>query len=192
MAMAQKVGYARVSTEDQRLDLQLDALRRAGVANGDVYVEKVSAASKKRPELDLAIKTLRAGDELVVWRLDRLARSMRELYDRLGQIERQGASFRSLSEGFDFSTSTGKFMLAILGAVAQMERDLISTRTSAGIEAWRARGGSPGRKVQFTEAKQARARADLRAGMTVKEVAAKYKVSTSLLHQRGLRRRKKK
>ena len=190
--MAQKVGYARVSTEDQRLDLQLDALRKAGVANGDVYVEKVSAASKKRPELDLCIKALRQGDELVVWRLDRLARSMRELYDRLGQIEKQGASFRSLSEGFDFSTSTGKFMLAILGAVAQMERDLISAHTSAGIEAWRARGGSPGRKVQFTEAKQAKARADLRAGMTVKEVAAKYKVSTSLLHQRGLRRRKKK
>lgn len=189
--MASIVGYARVSTEEQRLDLQLDALRKAGVAKCDIYVEKVSAAAKKRPELDLCLKALREGDTLLVWRLDRLARSMRELYDRLDQVHRAGATFKSLSEGFDFTTATGRFMLAILGAVASMERDLISARTSAGIEAWRARGGSPGRKVQFTKDKQARAKQMLRQGMTIKEVAEKFKVSTSLLHQRGLKRKRK-
>jgi DNA invertase Pin-like site-specific DNA recombinase len=189
--MAQMVGYARVSTEEQRPDLQLDALRKAGVAKCDIYVEKVSAASKRRPELDLCIKALREGDTLVVWRLDRLARSMQELYSRLDQIHTAGATFKSLSEGFDFTSATGRFMLAVLGAVAQMERDLISARTSAGIQAWRDRGGSPGRRVQFTKDKQAKARQMLRQGMTVKEVAERFKVSTSLLHQRGLRVRKK-
>ncbi len=187
---ARLVGYARVSTEDQRLDLQIDALRGAGA--DDIYVEKVSGASKRRPELDLAVKALREGDTLVVWRLDRLARSMLDLYQRMGQIYDRGATFRSLQEGFDFSTTSGRFMLAVLGAVAEMERQLISDRTSAGIQAWKARGGSPGRKVQFTEAKQARARAMLRDGMAVKDVAAKMGVSPSLLHQRGLRRARRK
>ncbi len=184
------VGYARVSTEDQKLDLQLDALHRAGVGPDDIYVEKVSGANKRRPELDLAIKALREGDTLLVWRLDRLARSMGDLYRRMEQIHEHGATFRCLQEGFDFSTTSGRFMLAILGAVAEMERQLISDRTAAGIEAWRERGGQPGRKVSFTEAKQARARALLRQGMAVKDVAAKMGVSPSLLHQRGLKRGK--
>src|SRR6185369_5433619 len=108
------VGYARVSTEEQRLDLQLDALHRAGVLAGDIYVEKVSGASKKRPELDLCIKALREGDTLLVWRLDRLARSMRDLYQRLDQVYAHGATFKSLTESFDFGTATGKFVLGIL------------------------------------------------------------------------------
>jgi DNA invertase Pin-like site-specific DNA recombinase len=136
------VGYARVSTEDQRLDLQLDALRAAGVLPDNLHVEKVSGASAKRPALDMAIKDLREGDTLVVWRLDRLARSMRQLYHRLDQIYAKRANFRSLTENFDFGTISGKFILGILGLVAEFERQIIAQRTKAGIAALKARKGS--------------------------------------------------
>ena len=135
------VGYARVSTEDQKLDLQLDALRSAGVLPDNLHVEKISGASAKRPALDLAIKDLRHGDTLVVWRLDRLARSMRQLYHRLDQIYAKGANFRSITEAFDFGTVSGKFVLGILGHVAEFERQIIAQRTTAGIAALKARKG---------------------------------------------------
>jgi len=150
------VGYARVSTEDQRLDLQLDALRSAGVLPDNLHVEKVSGASTKRPALDLAIKDLREGDTLVVWRLDRLARSMRQLYQRLDQIYAKGANFRSLTEAFDFGTVSGKFILGILGLVAEFERQIIAQRTAAGIAALKARKGKEykwGREVYMTPEK---------------------------------------
>ena len=137
--MGYLVGYARVSTEDQSLDLQTDALLAAGVKPDNLHVEKVSGASAKRPELDYAIKDLREGDIFVVWRLDRLARSMRQLYARLDQIYAKGANFRSLQENFDFGTVSGKLVLGVLGLVAEFERQIIAQRTSAGIAALRAR-----------------------------------------------------
>ena len=147
------VGYARVSTEDQSLDLQTQALLKVGVKPDNLHVEKVSGASAKRPALDLAIKDLREGDTFVVWRLDRLARSMRQLYARLDQIYANGAYFRSLQESFDFGTVTGKLVLAVLGAVAEFERQIIAQRTSAGIAALKARKGKDhkwGRDVIMT------------------------------------------
>jgi DNA invertase Pin-like site-specific DNA recombinase len=147
------VGYARVSTEDQRLDLQLDALRAAGVRDDNLHVEKISGASARRPSLDLAIKDLRPGDTLVVWRLDRLARSMRQLYYRLDQIYAKGAYFRSIQESFDFGTVSGKLVLGVLGLVAEFERQIIAQRTAAGIAALKARKGNGyhwGRAVYMT------------------------------------------
>ena len=147
------VGYARVSTEEQKLDLQLDALRAAGVLPDNLHVEKISGASASRPALDLAIKDLREGDTLVVWRLDRLARSMRQLYSRLDQIYAKGAYFRSITEAFDFGTISGKLVLGVLGLVAEFERLLIAQRTSAGIAALKARKGKDhkwGRKLHMT------------------------------------------
>lgn len=147
------VGYARVSTAEQNLDLQIDALKKAGVRDDNVHVEKISGASAKRPALDLAIKDLRSGDTFVVWRLDRLARSMRQLYAYLDRIYAKGASFRSLQENFDFSTISGKFILGILGLVAEFERQIIAQRTQAGIAALKARKGKEykwGRKVFMT------------------------------------------
>jgi DNA invertase Pin-like site-specific DNA recombinase len=147
------VGYARVSTEDQSLDLQTDALLAAGVLPDNLHVEKVSGASAKRPALDLAIKDLREGDTLVVWRLDRLARSMRQLYSRLDQIYAKGAYFRSLQESFDFGTVSGKLVLGVLGLVAEFERQIIAQRTAAGIAALKARSGNGyhwGRAVYMT------------------------------------------
>ena len=102
------VGYARVSTADQNLDLQIEALRKAGVKEDNLHVEKVSGAASKRPALDLAIMDLRPGDTLLVWRLDRFARSMRDLYARLDRVYAKGAKFRSLTESFDFDTFTGQ------------------------------------------------------------------------------------
>jgi DNA invertase Pin-like site-specific DNA recombinase len=147
------IGYARVSTVDQRLDLQLDALKLAGVRPDNMHVEQVSGASARRPSLDLAIKDLREGDTLVVWRLDRLARSMRQLYQRLDQIYAKGAGFRSLTENFDFGTVSGKFILGILGLVAEFERQIIAQRTAAGIAALKARKGNGykwGRELYMT------------------------------------------
>ena len=135
------VGYARVSTEDQSLDLQTDALLAAGVRPDNLHVEKVSGASAKRPALDFAIMDLRPGDTLVVWRLDRFARSMRQLYARLDQVYAKGAYFRSLTESFDFGTIAGKLVLGVLGLVAEFERQLTAQRTAAGIAALKARKG---------------------------------------------------
>lgn len=137
-AKGEFIGYARVSTDDQSLLLQTDALKAVGCLN--IYEEKRSGAANKRPKLDLAIADLRAGDTLVVWRIDRLARSGRELHRRLEQIEARGAAFKSLQEQFDFSTSMGKFILGVLGLVAELERQMTVERTKAGLDALKARG----------------------------------------------------
>jgi DNA invertase Pin-like site-specific DNA recombinase len=155
----QLVGYARVSTNEQNLDLQTAALERAGCIT--VYSEKLSAKSKRRPELDLAIKDLVPGDTLVVWRLDRFARSIRDLVVRLEQIEAAKASFRSLTESFDTTSPAGRFMLHILGAVAELEAQLIGHRTAAGIKILQEQGHKFGAKRKFTDAKRAKARAML-------------------------------
>ena len=179
------VGYARVSTEDQNLDLQIDALKRAGVLDANVHVEKVSGGSSKRPSLDYAIKDLREGDTLVVWRLDRLARNMRILYERLDQIYGKGARFRSLTEDFDFNTITGRLIIGVLGAIAQFEKQIIGQRTSAGIAALKARKGKHwkwGPKVYMTPDKIRYVGKLLNNGMTGPAVAKKLGVSTASVY----------
>ena len=179
------VGYARVSTEDQKLDLQLDALRAAGVLPDNLHVEKISGASAKRPALDLAIKDLREGDTLVVWRLDRLARSMRQLYSRLDQIYAKGAHFRSIQESFDFGTVSGKLVLGVLGLVAEFERQIIAQRTTAGIAALKARQGKGykwGRKLYMTPKRIEQVGKLLNSGMSGPKVAKKLGVSTASIY----------
>ncbi len=174
-----KVGYARVSTEEQLLDLQLNALSSAGCIN--IYQEKVSGAAKKRPQLDLAIKELQPGDTLVVWRLDRLARSMSEFYARLSQIEAAGAQFRSVTENFDFNNAIGKFVLGILALVAELERQITINRTRAGMEAARKRGAQIGAPVKFTAEKRRRARGWLRDKMPIADVARRLDLSAGTI-----------
>lgn len=177
------VGYARVSTQDQNLDLQTVALTKAGVKDDNLHVEKLSATSKNRPALDLAIKDLRSGDTLLVWRLDRFARSMRDLYKRLDQVYAKGAKFRSLTENFDFDTFTGKFVLGILGLVAELERQLISHRTAAGIQTWKAKTGENwGRQRTMTEDKVVAAGKLLNSGWSGPKVAVKFSVSTAAIY----------
>jgi DNA invertase Pin-like site-specific DNA recombinase len=137
------IGYARVSTDDQTLDLQLDALTNAGC--GRIFRDTVSGAKAERPGLREALDHLRAGDTLVVWRLDRLGRSLRHLIDTITTLEGRGVGFRSVTESIDTTTSGGKLIFHIFGALAEFERDLIRERTTAGLVAARARGRTGGR-----------------------------------------------
>lgn len=137
------IGYARVSTLDQNPELQQDALNAAGCKK--VFTDKNSGSSKQRPELDKLKQQLREGDTLVVWRLDRLGRSLKDLIEWISYFEAQGISFRSLQESIDTTTSTGKLIFHVFGALAEFERNLIRERTNAGLEAARARGRKGGR-----------------------------------------------
>ncbi len=154
------IGYARVSTDDQSLELQTRALKEAGCLN--IYEEHISGAKKVRPQLDLALKDLRAGDTLVVWRLDRLSRSMRDLYERLEQVREAGAGFRSLTEHFDFTTATGRLILGMLAIMAEFERQLTIERTKAGMAVLKAKGATLGAPVKMYADKKRLARAMLK------------------------------
>jgi DNA invertase Pin-like site-specific DNA recombinase len=141
------VGYARVSSNGQELKLQLDALAKAGCAKPDIYTDKVCGAKAERPGLDRCLEQLKAGDVLVVWRLDRLGRSMRHLIDLVDQLRQRGVGFKSLCDGvIDTTTASGELVFHIFTALAQFERKLIQERTNAGLAAARARGRKGGRK----------------------------------------------
>jgi DNA invertase Pin-like site-specific DNA recombinase len=144
------IGYARVSTQDQNLELQLDALRAAGC--GMVYQDKASGAKTDRPGLDEAFSHLRAGDTLVVWRLDRLGRTLRHLIETVTDLEEKGIGFRSLQESIDTTTSSGKLIFHVFSALAEFERNLTRERTQAGLTAARARGRKGGRPRKLDSA----------------------------------------
>jgi DNA invertase Pin-like site-specific DNA recombinase len=137
------IGYARVSTHDQTLNLQLDALKQAGCEK--LFTDHISGTKAERPGLHDAISHLKAEDTLVVWRLDRLGRSLRHLIDTIKGLETRGIGFKSLQENIDTTTSGGKLIFHIFGSPAEFERDLIRERTQAGLEAARARGKVGGR-----------------------------------------------
>ena len=139
------IGYARVSTNEQNLDLQRDALLKAGVSQKDIYTDKVTGVKADRPGLTLALSHLREGDTLIVWRLDRLGRSLKHLIETVTTLKEQGISFKSLTENIDTSTATGTLVFQIFGALAEFERNLIQERTVAGLNAARARGRTGGR-----------------------------------------------
>lgn len=149
------IGYARVSTADQNLRLQKDALEREGCWN--IYEEHASASKgRKRPQLELALIDLRPGDTLVVYKLDRLARNLRELFAILDRIHESGAGFRSITENIDWSTPTGRLLLGVFGAVGQFVAEQTAERTAAGIAALKARGFAYGPKPMLSPAKAAR------------------------------------
>lgn len=188
-----QIGYARVSTEDQELRLQIDALERAGCWN--IYKEHRSASRGIRPQLDLAIMDLRPGDVFVVWKLDRLARNMRQLYAIVDRIHAAGASFKSLTEGVDFTTPSGELMFSMLGAFAQFEAAMTAKRTAAGIKALQDRGFSYGAKPKLSDAQAAKLVKLRKAGMTVAVLAKKFGVSTASVNnymkRAKVRRRRK-
>lgn len=141
--MGYLLGYARVSTTDQDASLQIDALSAAGCYR--VFVDTISGASAQRPELEKLLDQLRPGDTLVVWRLDRLGRSIRHLIDQLQVLAERGVGFRSLQETIDTTSSGGRLVFHVFAALAEFERDLIRERTNAGLAAARARGRKGGR-----------------------------------------------
>jgi DNA invertase Pin-like site-specific DNA recombinase len=174
------VGYARVSTEDQITRLQLDALHAAGVT--EIYQEKASAVSE-RPQLKQLLKHLGPGQTLVVWKLDRLARSLSDLLGIIDALQARGATFRSLTEPVDTSTPMGTFVVQVLGAVAQLERSLIIQRTTAGIRAARSRGVQWGRKPLLSPSERLEVAHLAASGVPPRAIAEAYGISRPLVYK---------
>ena len=145
------IGYARVSTQDQNLDLQSEALTKAGCEK--IFNDKISGSRAERPGLTKALEMLREGDTLVVWKLDRLGRSVKNLVDLVGELHQQGIQFKSLTDAIDTGTPSGRFFFHVMASLAEMERELTVERTRAGLEVARQLGRKGGRRRQMTESK---------------------------------------
>jgi len=181
--MSKRIGYARVSTDDQNLDLQRDALTKAGCAV--IYEETASGKSSQRIEFEHCRKAMRSGDTLVVWRLDRLGRSLSDLVKIIGDLERDGVTFESLGEKVDTGSASGKLQFHVFAALAEFERNLIRERTKAGLAAARARGRVGGRPSKLSD-KQIR---EIRMLLSdpecqVSDLAKRYGVSRTTLYKR--------
>lgn len=176
-----RIGYARVSTQDQRSELQLDALAASGCEQ--IFQEKMSGKDKDRPELETCLKVVRKGDSLVVWRLDRLGRSLKDLVEIVQSLEERGVGFQSLTESIDTTNAGGKLIFHVFAALAEFERNLIRERTVAGLVAARARGRKGGRKVKMQKADVRKAAAMLHDPlMTKTEVAQHFGISRVTLN----------
>ena len=175
------IGYARVSTQDQNPDLQLDALRGAGCEQ--LFQETATGKFRERPELAACLRTMRKGDTLVVWKLDRLARSLKDLVEIVHDLNQRGVGFRSLTEAIDTTSTGGRLVFHIFGALAEFEHALIRERTIAGLAAARARGRKGGRKPVMSKADARKAAAMLSdPAITKVEVAKHFSVSRVTLN----------
>lgn len=177
------LGYARVSTVGQNADLQTRALKDAGCQK--VYTDHgVSGTKAKRPQLDKLLEHARAGDEVVVWKLDRLGRNTRQLLELIDRLESQGINFRSLTEGIATTGPMGKAMLTVMSAFAQLERDQLAERTKAGLAAAAARGRRGGRPAVTPETERVRQAGQYRhAGLTPPEIAKLLGVSRATVYR---------
>jgi DNA invertase Pin-like site-specific DNA recombinase len=171
------IGYARVSTQDQNLELQRKALIDAGCEK--IFDDKVSGSRSERPGLAQALGILREGDILVVWKLDRLGRSVKHLVDLVGELREQGIQFRSLTDSIDTATPSGRFFFHVMASLAEMERELTVERTRAGLEVARSLGRIGGRKRRMTDSKIESAKKLLASGVPPREVALHW-LTTSL------------
>jgi len=176
------IGYARVSTDDQTLDPQRDALRAAGCA--PIFEDEgVSGGTRRRPGLDEALAKLAAGDVLVVWKLDRLGRSLGHLIETVADLGARGVGFRSLTEAIDTASAGGRLILHMMGALAEFERTLISERTRAGMQAARRRGRHIGRPPRLSVHQRLHARQLVETGEPIDQVAGIFNVSLSTLRR---------
>ncbi len=174
------IGYARVSTQDQNLALQLEALSKAGCKK--VFDDKISGSHAERPGLTKALAILREGDTLVVWKLDRLGRSVKNLVDLVGELHKQAVQFKSLTDAIDTGTPSGRFFFHVMASLAEMERELTIERTRAGLEVARQLGRTGGRKRQMTDSKIESAKKLLASGMPPRDVAKNLGVSVPTLY----------
>ncbi|GBF27147.1 DNA-invertase hin [bacterium MnTg02] len=176
-----KIGYCRVSKDDQDLSLQKDALKAAGCEK--IFAEKISGTKNDRPQLQAALDFAREGDTLIVWKLDRLGRSLSQLVSTVERLKADGIQFKCLSPAMDTTTSSGKLIFGIFATLAEFERDLIVERTKAGLEAAAARGRKGGRPPSMTPEK-IRAAADmLRKGDNVSQIARVLNVSRQTIYR---------
>ena len=176
-----RIGYARVSTEDQNLALQLDALHAGGCTR--IFQEQMTGSRMDRPGLVEAMSHLREGDTFVVWKLDRLGRGVKGLVDLVAELEKRKIHFQSLTDQIDTSTPAGRFFFHVMASLAQMERELIVERTIAGLEAARRQGKIGGRKRLMTESKVESARKLLVSGIPPGKVAKNLGVSLPTLYR---------
>jgi DNA invertase Pin-like site-specific DNA recombinase len=177
-----RIGYARVSTEDQTLDLQRDALKRAKCRQ--VYEEQATGKNVARPQLEACLKSLREGDTLVVWRLDRLGRNLADLVGLVAQFEQRKINFESLTEKIETGSPAGRLIFHVFAALAEFERNLIRERTMAGLKAARARGRNGGRPAKLSVKEIKTIRALLKtADISVAEIAARFGVARSTLYR---------
>lgn len=179
--MGELVGYARVSTAGQDVTLQVQALERAGCAR--IFTDTASGATTARPALDEALRYVRPGDTLVVWKLDRLGRSLRHLLEVVDGLRERDVAFRSLTDSIDTTTPAGRMLFSVIGALAEFERDLIRERTLAGLAAARLNGRRGGNRTTVSGKQLATARRLLAGGATHKDAAASVGVSRQALYR---------
>ena len=179
-----KIGYARVSTEDQSHDLQTDALIKAGCEEQHIYYEKESGKDvANRPQLKECLKSIRAGDTLVVYKLDRLGRSVRQVLNIIEELKNKGAIIQAVADNLDPKTPTGMAMLQMIAVFAELERGMITQRVKAGLAAARARGRVGGRKSALSAAQQDSIRTLVNSGQkSIVSIAAEYKVSRGTIY----------
>jgi DNA invertase Pin-like site-specific DNA recombinase len=175
------IGYARVSTQDQNLDLQRRELKKAGCKK--IYEDTVSGRQSDRAGLTMALEVLRKDDTLVVWKLDRLGRGLKQLISLVEDLEKRGVHFRSLTDSIDTRTTAGRFFFHVMASLAEMERELIVERTQAGLRAAKELGRTGGRKRLMTDSKIESAKKLLKSGMPAREVAANLGVSIPTLYR---------
>ena len=176
-----KIGYARISTADQNTHLQRDALKAAGCEK--IVTEQISGSSAKRPKLEKLLRSIKSGDTLTVWRLDRLGRSLPHLIEVVRDLEGRGAGFQSLSEEINTTTAGGRLIFHLMGALAEFERSLIVERTQAGLNAARKRGAKIGRPRSLTTAQIKHAQKLIGAGERPASVARSLSVDRSTLYR---------
>jgi DNA invertase Pin-like site-specific DNA recombinase len=175
------IGYARVSTQDQNLELQREALTQAGCRK--VFEDKAIGARAERAGLANALEMLRTGDMLVVWKLDRLGRSVKQLVDLVSDLHKRGVQFRSLTDSIDTGTPSGRFFFHVMASLAEMERDLTIERTRVGLEVAKQLGRKGGRKPKMTGSKIESAKKLLANGVPPKDVAKNLGVSIPTLYR---------
>jgi DNA invertase Pin-like site-specific DNA recombinase len=175
------IGYARVSTQDQNLELQHEALLKIGCQK--IFEDKISGSKKDRPGLATALEMLREGDTLVVWKLDRLGRSVKQLVDLVGKLHEQAIQFKSVTDAIDTGTPSGRFFFHVMASLAEMERELIVERTRAGLETAKQLGRKGGRRPKMTDSKIESARKLLVSGTPPREAARNLAVSIPTLYR---------
>lgn len=184
LAEGRLIGYARVSTQDQNLDMQVDALLKAGVDRDNLHAEKVSGVSTKRPALDMALRDARPGDTLVVWKLDRFGRSTLDLLRKIEDLEKRGIGFKSITDSIDTTTPAGRMLLNVTASMAQFERETSRERSIAGLKAHIARGGKVGAPRVLSPEKVKQGRAWRASGVSVREIARRFGVTTQTIYVR--------
>lgn len=178
-----QIGYARVSTDEQNLQLQIDALVSAGVALEDIHTDVASGGSMRRPGLQAALMNLRPGDILVVWKLDRLSRKLEDMLKLAKQIGEKGAHLKSTTQALDTTTPTGRLIFHVFAVLADFEREVGVERTKAGLASAKARGRVGGRRPVFTPEQRLAALEMLRQGVTVRQAAEVLGISRAVIYK---------